>query len=270
VDDPRAAFVQVVGRFHPPARPEPGVHATAIIGTDVQIGEGVSIGPYTVVGAGTRIGDGALVGAGCHIGPGVEIGANTLLHDAVTVYGGTKIGRNCILHSGCVLGADGFGFVLAGDHYEKFPQIGRVELGDDVEIGANTCVDRAALGVTRIGDGTKLDNLIQVGHNVTIGNHVVIAAGTGISGGATIGNYVVIAGQVGLGEKANIEDKAILGGQCGVLPSKTVPGGEAVWGTPARPLRQHLAQLANLGKVADLRRQIADLQARLEKIEEAE
>ncbi|HYK61356.1 MAG TPA: DapH/DapD/GlmU-related protein, partial [Bryobacteraceae bacterium] len=149
--------------------------------------------------------------------------------------------------------ADGFGFVLAGGAYEKFPQIGRVEIGDRVEIGANSCVDRAALGVTSIGEGTKLDNMVHVGHNCRIGRHVVIAAQTGFSGGVVVEDYAVIGGQVGIGDKARIESGAVLGSGSGVLTSKIVRGGQVMWGTPARPLKEHLAQLAALSRLAKKR-----------------
>ena len=139
-----------------------------------------------------------------------------------------------ILHSGCVLGADGFGFVFSELQYEKFPQIGRVEIGDRVEIGANSCVDRAALGVTSIGAGTKLDNLVHVGHNCRIGRHVVIAAQTGFSGGVVVEDYAIIGGQVGIGDKARIESRAILGSGSGVLTSKIVRAGQVMWGTPGQ------------------------------------
>ena len=140
--------------------------------------------------------------------------------------------------------ADGFGFALAGDHYEKFPQVGRVDIGDDVEIGANTCIDRAALGVTFIDDGVKLDNMVHIGHNCRIGKHVVIAAQTGLSGGVVVEDYAVIGGQVGIGDKARIETRAVLGSGSGVLTSKIIRSGQTVWGTPARPLKEYLQQLA--------------------------
>ena len=176
------------------------------------------------------------------------------LYANVTIYDHVVIGNRAVLHSGCVLGADGFGFVRAGDRYEKFPQIGRVEIGDDVEIGANSCVDRAALGVTSIGDGTKLDNLVHIGHNCSIGRHVVIAAQTGLSGGVVVEDDVVIGGQVGIGDKARIESGAVLGSGCGILTSKIVRKGQVVWGTPARPLKQYLEQLANLSRLNKNRR----------------
>src|SRR6185503_11132988 len=162
-----------------------------------------------------------------------------------------------------VLGADGFGFVMEGGRYEKFPQVGRVEIGDYVEIGANACVDRAALGVTSIGEGAKIDNMVHIGHNCRIGRHVVIAAQTGFSGGVVVEDYAVIGGQVGIGDKARIETRAVLGSGCGVLTSKIIRAGQTVWGTPARPLREHLEQLANLAKLPQMREELAMLKAQL-------
>jgi UDP-3-O-[3-hydroxymyristoyl] glucosamine N-acyltransferase len=162
-----------------------------------------------------------------------------------------------------VLGADGFGFTPIGGRYEKFPQVGTVFVEDDVEIGANCCVDRAALGVTRIGKGTKLDNLIHVAHNCDIGNHVVIAAQTGFSGSVSVGDYAVIGGQAGIGEKAKIESKAIVGGKAGILTGQTVRAGEPVWGIPARPLRQHLKGLANVGKIPQIREDLTTIKKKI-------
>jgi len=265
--EPRTAFARAVARFHPPPPLVPGVHPSAVIHPSAEIAEEVEIGPLAVVGEGSRIGAHCRIGAGCVIGKRVSIGEGSLLYANVTVYDDVDIGRRVILHSGCVIGADGFGFVMAGDHYEKFPQIGRVVIEDDVEIGANSCVDRAALGVTRIGQGTKLDNLVHVAHNCRIGRHVVVAAQTGFSGGVTVEDYAVIGGQVGIGDKARIETRAVLGSGCGVLSSKIVRRGQVVWGTPARPLKEYLEQLANLARLPAMRRQIAELRARLEKME---
>ncbi len=268
VEDPRAAFIRVVRRFHPPRRPEPGVHPSAIVSPEAELGADVSVGAYTVIEGGARIGDGTAIGPGCYIGSGVIIGDGGLIHANVTIHHDVTIGRNAVIHSGAVLGADGFGFAFAGDHYEKFPQVGKVEIGDDFEMGANSCVDRAALGVTRIGNGVKLDNMVHVAHNVTIGNHVVVAAQTGISGGVVIEDYVVIAGQVGLADKVRIETKAVLGAQCGVPSSKIIRSGQTVWGTPARPIKEYLAQLAQLSRIAGLREQVAELQKRVRSLEE--
>jgi UDP-3-O-[3-hydroxymyristoyl] glucosamine N-acyltransferase len=206
------------------------------------------------IGAGVRIGDGTTIGAGSVVGDYVHIGDDCVIHPRVTIYQGTRLGNQVTLHSGCVIGADGFGFVLADGIYEKFPQIGRVEIGDRVEIGANSCVDRAALGVTSIGDGTKIDNLVHIAHNCRVGRHVVIAAQTGLSGSVVVEDYAVIGGQVGIGDKARIETRAVLGSGSGVLTSKVVRAGGVYWGTPARPLKEHLEQLAVVSRMAKKRR----------------
>lgn len=265
--EPRTAFARAVARFHPPPEPVPGIHPTAVIHPEAEIEPQVEIGPQVVVGAGSRIGARCRIGAGCVIGKRVRIGEGSVLHANVTLYDDVDIGRRVILHSGCVIGADGFGFALAGDHYEKFPQVGRVVIEDDVEIGANSCVDRAALGVTWIGQGTKLDNLVHVAHNCRIGRHVVVAAQTGFSGGVVVEDYAVIGGQVGIGDKARIESRAVLGSGCGILSSKIVRRGQVVWGTPARPLKQYLEQLANLARLPELRRQVVELRQRVAKLE---
>ncbi|HEY6392601.1 MAG TPA: UDP-3-O-(3-hydroxymyristoyl)glucosamine N-acyltransferase [Bryobacteraceae bacterium] len=261
--DPRGAFARVVRLLFPPAAVVPGIHASAIIDSTASIDPSAAVGPLAVIGARTNIGARSSIGAGSSIGSGVEIGSDCILHANVTIYGNVTIGDRAVLHSGCVLGADGFGFVRTGDHYEKFPQIGRVEIGNDVEIGANACVDRAALGVTQIGDGTKLDNMVHIAHNCRIGRHVVIAAQTGLSGGVVVEDYAVIGGQVGIGDKAHIETGAVLGSGCGILTSKIVRKDQVVWGTPARPLKKHLEQLANLARLPELREQVAELERRL-------
>ncbi len=260
VADPRRAMAAVIGLLYSPAPVIAGIHPSAVIAAGADIAKSVAIGPHVTVGEGARIGENSSVGSGCSIGAGVRIGANSCLHPHVTIYNRVTIGQHAILHSGCVLGADGFGFVRSGDGYEKFPQIGLVEIGDDVEIGANSCVDRAAMGVTRIGNGVKIDNLVHIGHNCEIGNHVVIAAQTGLSGGVVVEDYAVIGGQVGIGDKARIESGAVLGSGAGILTSKIIRKGQVVWGTPARPLKEHLEQLANLARLPELRKEIRKLQ----------
>jgi UDP-3-O-[3-hydroxymyristoyl] glucosamine N-acyltransferase len=267
VPEPRTAFARAMSRFYPTAELKPGVHPTAVVGKDVQMGALVYIGPHAVVGDGTRIGVASSIGAGAIVGKRVMLGEGCVLHPNVTVYDNVDIGRGSILHSGAVIGADGFGYVMEHDRWHKFPQVGRVEIGEFVEIGANSCVDRAALGVTSIGDGTKLDNMVHVAHNCRIGRNVVVAAQTGFSGGVVVEDYAVIGGQVGIGDKARIESRATLGSGCGVLTSKIVRSGETVWGTPARPLRQHLEQLANLARLPDLRREVAELKRRVAELE---
>ena len=248
--DPRAAVARVIGKLHRREKPPAGIHPTAVVGPGAAIEPGASIGPFVTIGAGSEIGARTEIGAGCAIGERVRIGADSILHPRVTLYPEVKLGERVILHSGCVIGADGFGFVRTGGAYQKFPQVGGVEIGDDVEIGSNSCVDRAALGTTVIGAGTKLDNLVHVGHNCRIGRHVVVAAQTGFSGGVVVEDYAVIGGQVGIGDKARIESGAVLGSGSGVLTSKIVRAGEVMWGTPARPLRHYLEQLAVLSRMA--------------------
>jgi UDP-3-O-[3-hydroxymyristoyl] glucosamine N-acyltransferase len=253
--------------LYPSVRPAPAIHPSATIAASASIGDHVTIGPYVSIGERAVVGARTVVSAGCVLGADSRIGEDCFLHPNVTLYEKVTVGGHAILHAACTLGADGFGFVMTGGRYEKFPQIGTVEIGNDVEIGAHSCVDRAALGVTRIGDGTKLDNMVHIGHNCQIGRHVVIAAQTGLSGGVIVEDYAVIGGQVGIGDKARIETQAVLGSGCGILTSKIVRKGQLVWGTPARPLKDYLEQLANLARLprmrmelADLRKQFADLQ----------
>jgi UDP-3-O-[3-hydroxymyristoyl] glucosamine N-acyltransferase len=245
VSDPRASIVTVIHRLHPRPLPRRGVHPTAVIGENVTLGRDVSIGAGVVIGDFVRIGD------------------ESVIHPNVTIYSDVVIGKRVVVHSGSVIGADGFGFVLRDGAYENFPQIGRVEIGDDVEIGANCCVDRAALGATRIGQGTKLDNMVHIAHNCVLGRHVVIAAQTGLAGGVVIEDYAVIGGQVGIGDKARIESRAVLGSGAGVLTSKIVRAGQVVWGTPARPLKEHLEQLAALARLPEIRKEWLELKQRL-------
>jgi UDP-3-O-[3-hydroxymyristoyl] glucosamine N-acyltransferase len=250
VADPRAAVAQAIAALHPPKQFRPGTHPSAVVSAEAHVSPSAHIGPHVTVGSGAEIGDRVVVLAGCSIGDQVHIGPKSFLHAGVTIYDGVRLGSGVILHSGSVIGADGFGFVLTGDVYQKFPQVGRVEIGNNVEIGANSCVDRAALGVTSIGDGTKIDNMVHVGHNCRIGKHVVIAAQTGLSGGVEIGDYAVVGGQVGVGDKARIESRAVVGSGSGILTSKIVRAGQPVWGMPARPLKEYLLQLAELSRLA--------------------
>ncbi|MBI4461005.1 MAG: UDP-3-O-(3-hydroxymyristoyl)glucosamine N-acyltransferase [Acidobacteria bacterium] len=254
VGNPRYAIARAIELFHPPLPRQPGIHPTAVVGKNVEIGPGVEIGSLGSIGPEVRIGARTSIGAGCVIGEGAVLGEDCVLYPRVTVYPGVTLGNRVILHSGCVVGSDGFGYVFEAGRYQKFPQVGTVEIGDEVEIGANTTIDRAALGATRIGRGTKIDNLVQVGHNVQIGENCVIAAQTGISGSAVIEDNVVIAGQVGIGDHARIEKGAVLGGQCGVLPHKVASAGQALWGTPARPLKEHLKQQALLARLSKKKR----------------
>ncbi len=251
---PRAHFAQALAILYPAQPVCAGIHPGAIVEPGAHIDESAEIGAGAVIRGGAWIGPRTRIGEGSFIGRDTRIGEDCILHPRVTVYERVAVGARAIVHSGAVIGADGFGFEMVNGMYRKVPQVGTVEIGDDVEIGANTCIDRATLGVTTIGRGTKLDNQVHIAHNCRIGAHVVIAAQTGLAGGVTIGDYAVVGGQVGVGDKARIESRAIIGSGAGILTSKIVRAGEPVWGTPARPLKQYLAQLAVLSRLARKRR----------------
>lgn len=216
------------------------------------IADSASVSKYAVLGEGVHIGERSVVAAGCVVGANVAIGDDCLIHPRVTIYPGVVMGSRVVVHAGAVLGSDGFGFVRdeSSGAYLQFPQQGSLVIEDEVEIGANTTIDRGALDETRIGRGTKLDNLVHVGHNVRIGKNVVIAAQVGISGSSRIGDGAVIAGQVGIGDHADVGEGVILGGRAGVLNHKKLTGaGKLFWGTPARPVRQYLKELAALARL---------------------
>ena len=267
VNDPRRAFALALSALYPRKKFSGFVHPSALISANAKIAADSFIGAYCVIGDASEIGPGSYVGSGCSIGSQVRIGPGCVIYPNVSIYDRVHIGARTIVHSGCVIGADGFGFTLTGDHYEKFPQVGSVEIGDDAEIGANCCIDRAALGVTHIGNGVKLDNLVHVGHNCSIGSHVVVAAQTGFSGSVSVGDYATIGGQAGIGEKARIDAKAIIGGKAGVLTSQRVHAGEPVWGIPARPLRKHLKNLAYINKLPELKEQLDELRQQVAALE---
>jgi UDP-3-O-[3-hydroxymyristoyl] glucosamine N-acyltransferase len=257
-EQPRLWFAQAA-KMIKPALPASGVHPAAVVGANVKLGEGVSIGPCAVVGENAQIGAGTRIEAGAVIGVGVRIGEKCRIYPRVVIYPGTTLGNWVIIHAGAVLGADGFGYVRdeKSGAYTQFPQQGTLVIEDDVEIGANTTIDRGALKQTKIGRGTKFDNLVHVGHNCEIGEDVILVAGVGISGSCTVGNGAVIAGQVGIGDHAHIGPGVILGGQAGVLSGKTITNeglgvkpGTVLWGTPARPLSQVLREIAVLARLA--------------------
>jgi UDP-3-O-[3-hydroxymyristoyl] glucosamine N-acyltransferase len=251
VAHPRLAFARAASLLRGNARRCAEIHTSAVIHPSAKLGKGVSVGANAVIGN-AIIGERSRIGAGCVIGDEVELGEDCEIYPNVTIYSASRLGNRVIVHSGTVLGSDGFGYVRdpkSGRH-EKFPQIGNLEIGDDVEIGANTTIDRGALQTTRIGRGTKIDNLVHIGHNCQFGEDVIIAAQAGFSGSITIENDVVIGGQVGVGEHARIQEGVLLGGQAGVLPKKILRGkGVAFWGTPAKPLREYLTSLASLARL---------------------
>lgn len=254
---PRLAFAAAAALLHPPTAYAPSIHPTAVVHPSARIASTASIDAYAVIEANAVVGERTYISAGCYVGGGVIIGEDCEIFPRVVMYPGTTVGKRVIVHAGAVLGSDGFGFVRdeVNGRYVKFPQIGQLIIGDDVEIGANCTIDRGALEKTIIGSGTKLDNLVHVGHNTIIGENIVIAAQTGISGSVTIESGSVIGGQVGIGDHAIVESGVILGSGSGVLSHKTVRGkGVVFWGRPARPLKEYLkslAVLARLGKKSD-------------------
>jgi UDP-3-O-[3-hydroxymyristoyl] glucosamine N-acyltransferase len=267
VQDPRLAFIRASEVLCPSRPVPPGIHPTAIIGDNVQLGPGVSVGPYVVIESDVQLGAETRLCAGVFLGEGVTIGSNCLLYPRVTVYPHVKIGNRVVLHAGAVLGSDGFGYLYAEGRHHKFPQLGGLIIEDDVEIGANTTVDRGSLGTTRIGQGTKIDNLVQVAHNVGIGRHSIIAAQTGISGSAEIGELVTLAGQVGVADHVRIEDRAVIGAQAGIPTGKVVRKGSVMWGTPARPLAEFKKMYAHLSRLPEIARRVKEISAKIQHAE---
>ncbi|MBC7797398.1 MAG: UDP-3-O-(3-hydroxymyristoyl)glucosamine N-acyltransferase [Pyrinomonadaceae bacterium] len=259
----KLAFAKIAAIIHPPNRREAKIHSSAIVSKSAIIGENVYIGAFCRVGENSQVGANTQLRAGAKIGDNVKIGVNCLFHPNVVVEDNCEIGANVIIHAGTIIGADGFGYVRDGANgYVKFPQIGKVVIENDVEIGANCCVDRAALGETRIGAGSKIDNLVQIAHNVTIGERVIIASQTGISGSTIIENDVVIGGQVGIGDHARILSGAIIGSKAGILPNKIVRAG-VWWGVPVQPLDDYKRQNALVKSLPRLREEIRQMQSKL-------
>ncbi len=250
---PRLAFCRAGALLHPSKTYKPGVHPTAVVHPSAKIAASAAVDAHAVIDRGAILGERAHIGASCSVGEGVVIGEDCDLYPCVVIYQGTTLGKRVIVHAGAVLGSDGFGFVRDETYgrYHKFPQVGELVIGDYVEIGANCTIDRGALDQTAIGPGTKLDNLVHIGHNDIVGANVVIAAQVGVSGSSEIGDGCVIGGQVGIGDHARIEEGTLLGGQAGVLPHKVLRGkGKLYWGTPAQPLRDYLKELAAVARLA--------------------
>jgi UDP-3-O-[3-hydroxymyristoyl] glucosamine N-acyltransferase len=266
VKHPKLALIRAAEALLKKPCVEAGVHATAIVAKTAELAPNVAVGPHAVIEDGVKIMAGTVVGAGVFLGRGVEIGADCVLHPRVSIYSGVRIGARAVVHSGAVIGADGFGYVFAEGRHHKFPQLGRVIIEDDVEIGANATIDRGALGDTIIGAGTKIDNLVQIAHNVRIGRHAVIAAQTGISGSAVIGDYVVMGGQVGVGDRVKIEAQSVVGAQAGIPSGKIIRRGSAIWGTPARPMTEFKKTHAAIKSLPHLARKLKELQAKAAKL----
>lgn len=261
-DDPRVAFATLVDRFRPPDKPLPGIHASASVARDARVAKTASVGAFAVVEAGAQVGERAAVGAGCVLGPRSAVGDDTVLCARVTVYHDCRIGARGLVHSGVVIGSDGFGFAQdpKGRHV-KIRQIGNVEIGDDVEIGANTAIDRATFGSTTVGDGTKIDNLCHIGHNCRIGKHVLLAAQVGLSGSIEIGDHAILLGQVGVKDHLRIGARAIVLPQSGL--SQDVPEGTVWFGSPALPRMQREREFAALHRLPELLKRVSRIERKL-------
>lgn len=254
VENPRLAFLRVIALFQSQARPAAGIHRQAVVAPDVELGEGVAIGECAVVRSRARIGRATVIESGVHIGEGVSIGERCYIGPNVVLMRGCQVGHRVIIHGGTVIGADGFGYVWAEGRYLKIPQLGTVVIEDDVELGANVCVDRATFGSTIIKQGTKIDNLVQIAHNDVIGEHVTISGQAGLAGSVKVGNRVIFGGQVGVADHITIGDDARLGAGSGVI--KDVRPGETVWWFPARPIKRVKEELAALGLLPEILKQL--------------
>ncbi|HNX50213.1 MAG TPA: UDP-3-O-(3-hydroxymyristoyl)glucosamine N-acyltransferase [Thermoanaerobaculaceae bacterium] len=261
VKEPYAALAEVLGLFHPVEHPPAGVHPTAVVAAGASVAGGASVGPHAVVGARSLIGERAVVGAGCVVGDDCTIGADTWLHPHVVVETRCRVGARCILHAGVVIGSDGFGFATVKGEHRKVPQVGVVVVEDDVELGANVCIDRATLGETRIGRGSKVDNLVQIAHNVQVGEHCLLVAQAGISGSTELGHHVVMAGQSGAVGHIHLGERTVVTAKTGVTED-TAPG-SMVSGFPSRPHREWLKAMAYLYQLEDLKRLVHELEQAL-------
>jgi UDP-3-O-[3-hydroxymyristoyl] glucosamine N-acyltransferase len=251
VKSAKFAFAKAAEWIAPRSALRPEIHPTAIVAATSELAPNIRVGPYVVIEEGVSVKRGTEIEAFCFLGRGSAVGENCWLHPRVTLYAGAKIGNRVELHSGVVIGADGFGYVYGEGHHHKFPQVGTVEIGDDVEIGVNSAVDRGSLDATVVSAGVKIDNLVQVAHNVKIGEHSIVAAQTGISGSSKLGRGVIVGGQVGIADHCTLEDGAVAGAQAGIPTGKTIRKGQTVWGTPARPIERFKELYALYSRLPD-------------------
>ena len=259
VDSPSMAFTKMISHFRP-VREEPpaeGVHATAVIGKNVSLGRGVSVGALSVLEDGVQIGEGAIIAAQCFIGRDTRLGKHCRLYPNVTLREKVHLGERVIIHSGSVIGSDGFGYEIVGGKHLKIPQTGSVVIGDDVEIGSNVCVDRGRFKDTVIGRGTKIDNLVQIAHNVVVGEDCLLVSQAGISGSTELGRNVIIAGQAGLVGHIEIGEGAVIGARAGV--SKSVPPKTVVLGEPARPIAEQKKLFALIARLPEMFKELSEL-----------
>lgn len=272
VPDPHRALALLIERFHPASLPTAGIHPTAVFGTGVRLGRDVTVGPYVVVGDGAVVGDRVVLSPHVVVGAGATIGSDSVLHPHVVLYPGVQVGREVILHAGVKVGVDGFGYVFHEGQHRKVPQVGGCVVEDRVEIGANSCLDRGSIGRTVVGEGAKIDNLVHLGHNVSVGPLALLVAQVGIAGSSRVGKGAVLGGQVGVSGHLEIGDGARLGAQAGVIGD--VPAGETVSGYPARPHRSYLQAMAALFRLPAQEkareRRLARLEERLLRLEDGD
>ena len=264
--EPYPALAELLELFHPTVAPAPGISPDARLGNDVDLGRDVHVGAFAVIGERTRLGDGVIVGAGAVVGRDCELGDQTELKPRVVLYPGTRVGQRCLIHSGVVLGADGYGFATSGGEHRKVPQVGRVVLEDDVEIGANTTVDRAMLGETRIGRGSKIDNLVMIAHGVHLGPSALLAGQAGIAGSTRVGARATLAGQSGLAGHLELGDGVIVAAKAAVFAD--LPDGSFVSGIPAMDHRRWKRAQAVAARLPELRKDVRELRAKLAELEE--
>lgn len=266
VAEPFTAFVTLIKHFYPEPSVTPGIHPTAVIAEDVKLGQNVHIAPYVVIEAGAVIGDHCVIKSHVHIGQKVTIGAYTTLHPNVTIYDNCVLGARVIIHASTVIGSDGFGYTFKEGEHVKTPHVGCVIIGDDVEIGANTVIDRATLGATTIGQGTKIDNLVQVAHSVQLGKHNILCAFTGIAGSAIVGDHVIFAANVGVSDHVRIDDGVILGARTGVPPKRHLKQGNVYFGNPSRPKDKALELELAITRVPLMRKNMLALSQKVEQL----
>lgn len=262
VKNARVAFAKALALFHPEPAFPPGIHPSAVIASDAQVDPSAHIGPHCVIGSRTRIGPRVALISGVCVADGCLLSEGVVLFPNVTLYPQTVLGRRVRIHSGTVIGSDGFGYVQDAGIHLKVPQIGNVIIGDDVEIGANVTIDRGALGPTVIGKGTKIDNLVQIAHNVQIGEHCLLVAQAAVAGSTKLGNYVVLAGQTGIAGHLELGNRAVVAARSGVMHN--IPEGERWWGAPAQPDREAKRQVIALRQLPELLRRVAALEQKLE------
>lgn len=268
VADPFKAFMQLLQHFYPLIKPKPGVHPTAIIAPDVSLGNNVSIGAYVVIEAGSRIGDNCIIKSHVHIGHHVRLGNDTSIHAHVTIYDYSELGDRVAIHASSVIGSDGFGYTPENGKHVKIPHVGRVIIENDVEIGASTIIDRATIGETIIGEGTKIDNLVQIAHSVKLGKHNILCAFTGIAGSTKSGDHVIFAAGVGVSDHVRIDSEVILGARAGVPPKKHLKQGLIYLGTPARPREKAIEHEMSTTRIPLMRKQIKRLVEQVAQLKE--